>query len=160
MPMPPEFFTAVKSTVDFIGSNIAQEVAEANADLLVHALTLDATTGVTETLKSEDPAIVWSIQSFLESPVDPLYRLIFLIGCKTTSDVSAELITEITGVIQSRLPNHSIIRIRNYSGETISEGPGETGTGHITSISVQESAFDNQSGMRMVAVSMAVCRDR
>lgn len=158
--IPHEFYRSVKSTIDSIGVDIAVDVMAANPALALKAMTLDATTGVTEALQSEDPAIVWAIQSFLERPVDPLYELVFTIGPKTTSDVSAELMTELMGAVQHRLPNGLKFPIKNYSGDTVSELPGETGWGFVRRAEVQEQMFDNQSAIRMATISVAITRDK
>lgn len=160
MKTPPEFYQAVKSTIDHLGVGIASEVGAADPEIIINAMTLDATTGVTEKLKSSEPAIVWALESFSPSPVDPLYELVFTIGPKTTSDVSAELITGLVGAVQSKISEISRFDIKNYAGEEVSELPGETGTGHIFSTQVQEQMFDNQSAIRLVRVFAHVVRDK
>lgn len=159
MTIPVKFYTSVKSTIDFIGSTIAARIMDKYPTIVMKAIGMDATTGVTEELSSDNPAIVWSLQSFLEAPVDPLYELVFMIGPKTVNDVSGELMAVLVGEVQNYLPSRTWFDIKNYSGETVSEEDGERARGYVVGTRIEEQVYDNQVAMRMAVVAVKVVRD-
>lgn len=155
-----KFYQSVKSTIDYLGHQVAEEVKQKIPQLTdLQAFTLDATTGVVEAMTSSDPAIVWSLNAMTPDPRDPLYKITFLIGPKTSSDVSGELMAVLMGAVQSYFPNKSSFDVKNYSGPVISEGPGETGVGFVLGTTIEEQVYDNQASVRMAFISVALSRD-
>lgn len=145
------FYAYVKSTIDKIGVDIANAI-EPQVPGLQH-VNLDATTGVQEVLTSKDPAIVWQLASLQGNPRAPLYSLTFLMGAKTTEDMSNQLMSMLVAIVMETLPEGARIGIQNYSGD----GPvTQEGTIFIQSSGVDEQEFDNQNGIRFLAIVGAV----
>jgi hypothetical protein len=61
--------------------------------------------------------------------------------------------------VQSYLPSRSWFSIKNYSGEAVSEGPGETGRGFVVGTRIEEQVYDAQASIRMAIVVVKVVRD-
>lgn len=144
------FYNKVKSTIDKIGTGVAAQLRGLHQGMTIEAVNLDATTGVEEILSSSNPAVVWQLVSLTEAPVDPLYDLMFLMGIKTTSDVSNQLMSSLISVVQETLPCREVLEIKDYSGV---EAPTQiAGRMIITRSGVEEQEFDKSSGMRMIGV--------
>jgi hypothetical protein len=153
------FYLSVKSTVDALTAQIAAEAASVYPDIQALLQPLDTSAAGAQVATGDGPALVWSLQQFAPSPRDPLYQILFMIGVRTTSDPNGETLANLLSVVQAELPIGFRFDIKNYSGETVSEEPGETGTAYVRGISVQEQLYDGQAAMRMISVAAAVVRD-
>lgn len=157
--MSPKFYLAVKSTVDALTAQIALAAANDYPDIQALLQPLDISAAGAQVATGDAPALVWSLQNFSPSPRDPLFQILFMIGVRTTSDPNGETLANLLSVVHSEIPVGFRFDIKNYSGETVSELPGETGTGYVRDISVQEQLYDGQAAMRMISVAAAVIRD-
>lgn len=147
------FYAYVKSTIDTIGVEITNTIQPQLPGVNLQHINLDATRGVKEVLSSTDPAIVWQLASLKGNPRAPLYTAVFLMGAKTTDDVSNQLMSLLVTAVFDALPEGKIIPIRNYSDQ----GPvADEGTLFIQNSGVEEQEFENQSGIRMLPIIGAV----
>lgn len=146
-----DFYTYVKTAIDTIGVQIAL-AADPQIPQNLKYINLDATSGVEEVLKSADPAIVWQLASLRENPRRPLWTLVFLMGAKTTEDMSNQLMSLLISQVQKVLPAGQRIPILWDHGS----GPVDEGTIIIQSSGVDEQEFDNQNGIRFLPVTAGV----
>lgn len=146
-----DFYTYVKTTIDTMGVQIALATDPQIPENLQH-VNLDATSGVEEVLKSKDPAIVWQLASLRENPRRPLWSLVFLMGAKTTEDMSNQLMSVLISEVQKVLPAGQRIPILYNHGS----GAVDEGTIIIQSSGVDEQEFDNQNGIRFMPITAAV----
>lgn len=138
------FLVAVKSTIDKLCNDLA--LAQ---DTPTRFVDLDDATAVEDVMTSSDPAVIWDMGSFEESPSDPLYYSTFSIGARTTEDPSNYNILRLTGDIGDVFKVGVSLDIKDYSGSLASESMGRL---HILSVSVNPQGFDRISGVRLASV--------
>lgn len=139
------FLVAVKSTLDKLGNDLA--LSQVTPTKFVD---LDDATAVEAVLTSTEDAILWELSSFDVAPVDPLYRVEFNIGARTTNDPANYNILKLAGKVREVFQIGSKIEIRDYSGDTASSPLGFL---FVTFIAVNPQVYDRVSGIRMISVS-------
>jgi len=128
------FLLALKSTIDFLGTSIAQAQVPA-----VKFVDLGNQVNTQTLFASESDAIVWEFMTLQEAPQDPLYRVHFNIGARTVNDPGNYDILSLVGQVKVAFPVDSRINIFDYSGAVV--GP-LLGILNVSSISVMEQAYD------------------
>jgi hypothetical protein len=145
-----DFVTAIKSTIDRYGV----AVAEAYGDLLF--LDLDDSYNVSQVLETDDPAVVWQLMYLDEDPIDPMFKLAFVIGAKTVNDPGNYSLLRIVDSFRQVFVQHDSIDIYDYSGE---DDPTEKlGYMYFTGIDVEAHIADQQAGYRLATVTARVVR--
>jgi hypothetical protein len=145
-----DFVTAIKSTIDRYGV----AVAEAYGDLLF--LDLDDSYNVSQVLETDEPAVVWQLMYLDEDPVDPMFKLAFVIGAKTVNDPGNYALLRIVDSFRQVFVQNDSIDIYDYSGE---DGPTEKlGYMYFTGIDVEAHIADQQAGYRLATVTARVVR--
>ena len=144
------FLLYVKSTIDRFGSDLATALAISNkADL-------DDIANTKELLASDETIVVWEVTTLTDSPMDPLYELLFSIGIKTTKDPSNYNMMSLLGQVQNMFPQGANLPIMDYSGDlppTVREGDMT-----ISDVRVAPQQFDRASGIRLITVRAMVVR--
>jgi len=146
-----EFTLALKSTIDKYGVDLATALG------VTKFLDLDDTANASTLLAGEDDAIVWQMHTLDESPIDPLYVVIFAVGAKTTTDASNYDMLGFISKVQDTFKKGSSIRIFNYSGA--SPGVALGGIMTIVQSGVEAQEYDKESGYRFVSVVARVSRE-
>ncbi len=145
-----DFVTAIKSTIDRYGV----AVAEAYGDLLF--LDLDDSYNVSQVLETDEPAVVWQLMYLDEDPVDPMFKLAFVIGAKTVNDPGNYALLRIVDSFRQVFVQNDSIDIYDYSGE---DDPTEKlGYMYFTGIDVEAHIADQQAGYRLATVTARVVR--
>lgn len=145
-----DFVTAIKSTIDRYGV----AVAEAYGDLLF--LDLDDSYNVSQVLETDEPAVVWQLMYLDEDPVDPMFKLAFVIGAKTVNDPGNYALLRIVDSFRQVFVQNDSIDIYDYSGE---DAPTEKlGYMYFTGIDVEAHIADQQAGYRLATVTARVVR--
>lgn len=155
------FELALKSTLDYHCNKIAEELRNSGdpdlraivADGLDNLVTIDANT------KTENPAVLWQMSSFMPNPVDPLYSLNFSVGIKTTQDDANYVQSKLVSVICNYFKPRTDFQIFDYS-VTVDDLQGQQPVGNMLLNEMNSNAmvFDNQSGFKLVDVSARVVR--
>ena len=145
-----DFVTAIKSTIDRYGV----AVAEAYGDLLF--LDLDDSYNVSQVLETDEPAVVWQLMYLDEDPVDPMFKLAFVIGAKTVNDPGNYALLRIVDSFRQVFVQNDSIDIYDYSGE---DAPTKKlGYMYFTGIDVEAHIADQQAGYRLATVTARVVR--
>lgn len=139
----------VKSTLDFMASGLA-------ADYDLGYFDLDGMAHVSDVMQSDEPALCWSIGSFVPDPVDPLYSLVFDIGGKTSKDPAQFVSMDIVSLVRTVFREHVGIPVMNYTAGI----PPVTRLGEIFIINagVMPAQNDRTAGLRLVNVLAKVQR--
>ena len=151
-----DFYLAVKSTLDHEMASVVYPPLHAETADLQHC-DLDDNTQTSDVLGNAKPAIVWRNLSFSEDPTDPLWSWKFLVGVKTTQDAGnydlSALLTKLSG--HFILHKHDL-KVRDYSGDATPTV--NLGSVHIISVDTTPQQFDQQSGLRLIAINAKVIR--
>ena len=138
-----QFYLSIKSTIDKVATDLAHNLG-------IGFVELDDTSMVDSMLGSPDSLIVYQMVGLQPDPIDPLYRLSFAVGAKTTSDPAnydlATLIAAITDVIAEG----EQFDVMNYSGA--SQPTVKEGFFLISNAQVDPQMFDGLAGIRMLSV--------
>lgn len=146
-----EFLSAVKSTLDHEGNQVATNLPGG-----VAFVDLDDTVNVDAVLSSDDPAIVWQFMVMDEAPADPLYTVQFAIGAKTTQDpANYKLIDFVTEVHKIFAQGHTI-KVMDWTGASVPTI--DLGYLYVQRVSLAPQEFDAQSGMRLWVVDFRAVR--
>lgn len=142
-----DFISYVKSTIDKAGVDIAAAVG----DPTLKFVDLDDSVAVQTALDSKDPAIVWEILELVEDPVDPLWRLHFGIGAKTTDDPGNYNLATLLDAVNAVMAKRNTLEVYDFSpgGDEVTK----RGYIYITDIGVDPQLFDRTSGIRLISVS-------
>lgn len=139
----------VKSTLDAVASALASEYELAYFDL-------DGLAFVSDVMQSDEPALCWSIGSFVPDPVDPLYSLVFDIGGKTSKDPAQFVSMDIVSLIRTVFREHVGIPVMNYTKDIVPVT--RLGEIFILNAGVMPSQNDRTAGIRLVNVLAKVQR--
>lgn len=143
------FYESTKSTIDKIGMDLVALLPDVD-----EGVNLDSIADLEQFLASPEPSVVWNLASFSPDPAVPLYKLIFNIGAKTTSDISGVLITRLISAIHDQLRPHTWIDIKDYSGAS---PPSQVdGSMFVQYANVDEQETDKISGLRMISIVAGV----
>ena len=139
---------AVKSTID----KVCIDLATASG---IKFLDLDDATAVEGVMQSTDSAVIWELQTFDESPQDPMWSISFGVGGRTSNDASNYEILALTGAIASKFTIGTQIPIFNYSGTTV--GLQEANMTVISNNTAPQ-LFDRTSGLRLAGITAKLLR--
>jgi hypothetical protein len=145
-----DFVTAIKATIDYYGV----AVASAMGDLAF--LDLDDSYSVAQVLETDDPAVVWQMLYLDEDPVDPMYKLAFVIGAKTVNDPGNYALLRIVDSFRQVFVRNDSIDIYDYS--SLSAPTLKLGYMFFTGIDVEAHVSDQQAGYRFATVTARVVR--
>lgn len=139
----------VKSTLDAVAASLAD-------DFHLGYFDLDGLAFVSDVMQSDEPALCWSIGSFVPDPVDPLYSLVFDIGGKTSKDPAQFVSMDIVGLVRTVFREHVGIPVMNYTKGI----PPVTRLGeiYILNAGVMPAQNDRTAGLRLVNVLAKVQR--
>ena len=106
--------------------------------------------------ESSNPAIIWSMLSFVENLRDPFWHLQFEVSARTSNDESQYDSLKISSITQELFATTKSFYIRDYSGSaTPTQNLGEI---IIISAGLSPAAFDRISGIRPTQVTASVQR--
>jgi hypothetical protein len=141
------FYLPVKSTIDKIAIDIA-------TTLSVGAVEIDDTTNVEAALASPDDLLMFQLVDMDGN--DPLYRIRFELGVKTTADSANYDLATLLSSVQDELEEGDTFYIRDFS--TLVAPTDDLGFLYITDVSIDPQAFDGASGVRMQTILGKVVR--
>lgn len=142
-----DYLLHVKSTLDKKMTDMVTALTPEFPNL--QGVDVDNLTETEEVMKSENPVILWQFLTLSPAPKDPLYRLNFLVGAKTTSDKGSYTIARLSNDIGKEFEVNSRIEVGDYSGAVEIEG---TGYFLITDNSLAPQQYDHMSGIRFFSV--------
>ena len=145
-----DFVLHVKSTLDKQGKDLADTLGVSFVDL-------DDTVNVEEVLTGTSPALVWRFVTMDETPSDPLYSLMFVMGIKTTSDPSNYSLLAMISKVKDLFGKGTWMNIMDYSG--VSVPTVVKGSMIFTESGVDQQVMDRESGARMLTVTAKCIRN-
>lgn len=149
MTDPARFPKAVKSTLDFHADLIAQQLGIASFDL-------DGAATLSDLLESDQTALGWALNMFVEQPRDPCWYLEFDIGGKTSKDPAQYVSMEIASRVTSVFRSGAEFEVMDYTGEEL---PTERlGVIVVAGAGITPAQYDRVSGLRLVNVRANVLR--
>lgn len=150
-----EFYMAVKSTLDKVARNIADDLV-LDGEATIGVADLDDTDQTDSVLASPDPAVIYQLLDVGEDPRDPLWLVTFLVGTKTVSDAANFKLSKIQSKISRIFTVGDELDIYQYFSDEAPSDRLAVGTFIANEISPQQ--FDAQAGIRLAKVSMRVLR--
>lgn len=106
--------------------------------------------------ESSNPAIIWSMLSFVENLRDPFWHLQFEVSARTSNDESQYDSLKISSITQELFAATKSFYIRDYSGAVNpTQNLGEI---IVISAGLSPAAFDRISGIRPTQVTASVQR--
>ena len=139
-----DFLLWVKTTIDRYGADFAA------AKGIAKKVDLDDITNTKALLASDDTAVVWSIETLSESPVDPMYSLVFTMGIRIATDPANYTMMDLVGSIGDLFSVGDNIIVRDYlSADPLSDNKGDF---TISSVRIDPQQFDNVSGIRVATI--------
>lgn len=106
--------------------------------------------------KSEEPLLIWQFLTLQGAPRDPLYRLDFIVGCKTVSDSANYTLMSVNNELRKSFEIDTRISVGDYSGTTAVEN---TGYFTIVSNSMAPQQYEHMSGVRFFNVTAMGARN-
>ena len=145
-----DFLLFLKTTIDRYGSDFASNNG------IDKKVDLDDITNTKDLLASDDTAVVWSIETLSESPIDPLYTLVFTMGIRISVDPANYTMMDLMGSIGEMFSVGDNIIVRDY----LSEDPMADNKGDFTigNVRVDPQQFDNVSGIRVATIHAKAVR--
>jgi len=147
-----DFVIAVKSTIDKVGKDLSTSLG------IPDFVDLDDTVNVADVLSGTKSAVVWRFMNLDEDPIDPLYALSFMIGIKTTSDVSNYSMLNFISTVKSNFSVSGKLKIRDWSGTVVPDMTTDMGYMFFTDSGVDSQVLDRESGVRMLTVEARAAR--
>lgn len=146
---------SIKSTIDKMMFDVTN-------DLLMDGVTdirtadLDDVQQTSEVLGGDMPAVVYQFQDAAEEPRDPLWRVNFMVGAKTTADSGNYKLHRLHSRITSLFPVGSDFKIMNYAQDSSPSVVEAIATVVDTEVLPQQ--FDQQAGIRISRIGIRVMR--
>jgi hypothetical protein len=137
------FKLAVKSTLDKIMKDVADSLSISFFDL-------DGVALVSDVFESEASALAWSLLTFHDAPVPPMYFIEFESGGKTSNDISQYISMSIVDAISDKFCSGKSYDIMDYSGQ--SQPTKVLGNMYISGCGVAPAQTDRGSGLRLVRI--------
>lgn len=144
-----DFYLAVKSTIDFLASDVAKQLE------IESRIDLDDRTDVDNAESNNETAVVWQLGNFKPAPRHPLYQLVFALGIRTANDPGNYELTKLIAEQEKRVAVGSEISVKDYSGQSV---PSEkAGWFFVTSATVNQTQFDKMSNVRLIEINAEAC---
>ena len=144
-----DFYTSVKSTIDKLAVDIAN-------DLEIQFVELDDTVNIEEAMESNSDMVVYQMVGMQEDPSDPLWALHFSVGAKTVTDAANYDLADIISGINRTLKKGETFQVADY-GQVIAPSTYD-GYFYVTDIQVDPQMFDGMTGLRMLNVQARAVR--
>lgn len=146
--MNNEFYMAVKSTIDKLGSDMAAALSAAPVDLDDIDTTSDVLAGTTS-------VVLWQLLTVEETPKDPLYEVTFVVGAKTSRDPGSYQLIQFNATLNQTVFKGAEVAVYDYSGA--SQGALE-GKLFVTAVELAPQQFDEHAGIRLMAITCKALR--
>lgn len=140
-----------------VKSSIEKLCIDLSAALNVIVIDLDDLVNHEEDLAGKNPAILFEILRLDTTPVDPLYKLSFSVGGKTTDDPGGYKLLEIQGALATLFESRRWLQFYDFTG---AEGDpiGLVGLGTVAEFSTFGQQASDRSGVRMATVTISLQR--
>lgn len=150
-----DFRLHVKSTLDKIMNDLVTSIRVSTGYADLQGVEIDNLVQTDEVLKSDSPALLWQFGVLVADPRDPLYRLEFLVGCKTVLDAGNYVMAVLNNELGKAFEVGATIAIADYSGSTAG---AQTGYMLVTGNVLSPQQYDNMSGIRFFSISACAAR--